>query len=99
MKTPYAFEWSAHAVQRLGERFGTRSPRIRNLIETMIATEEYTAQPDPEGKEGVFLATLKIRENPVTLVLAHHHKRNKTIVVTVRPSSKPNVSRKRWFKH
>lgn len=97
MKSPGTLIWTKHAIDRLGERLGSKSDKIKRAVEQMIVDGEFTELPDQHPAPGKFVVRLNVRENPVSLVLQLTP--HETIVVTVLPKFINKRSRRSWGRH
>lgn len=92
-----ACAWTNHATARLGERFGSKSDKIKLRIEELIANNDYTVIDDSESALGKISIRLDRLDTPVGLVLAIDP-RGTPVVITVLPKFTNKRSYRSWFK-
>lgn len=88
--------WTKHADTRLGERFGSKSVKVKQRLEEMIAREEYTVIEDNQPGPDKIAIRMHFQDNPIEIVLALS--RGRPVIVTVLPRFVARERRKNWWK-
>lgn len=86
--------WTHHATARLGERFGSKSNKIKVRIEELLAMGDYTEIEDTAPAADKLAVRLSVRDNAIGLVLKLDRKR--VVVVTVLPAFSKRIAHRKW---